>query len=158
MRKIRVYVDTSVFGGTQDNEFEKESLLFFEKVAKGEYLVLLSTETLREIRKAPNAVQAIWKKLSDDMVEILTNNAETEELSLKYIEANVLGLASRSDALHVAAATLAGADLVLSWNFKHIVNFNRIRGFNSVNMSLGLRVMTILSPMEVVGYETRKEL
>ena len=60
-----------------------------------------------------------------------------------------LGEASIGDALHVAVATVAGADLILSWNFKHIVNFSRIRGFNSVNVRMGYRAMTILSPKEV---------
>ncbi len=62
-----------------------------------------------------------------------------------------------ADAVHVAAATVAGADVILSWNFKHIVNFSRIRRFNSVNVALGYRTMTILSPMEVV-YEDEKEV
>jgi hypothetical protein len=57
----------------------------------------------------------------------------------------------------VAAATVAGADVILSWNFKHIVNFSRIRRFNSVNVALGYRTMTILSPMEV-AYEDEEEV
>jgi hypothetical protein len=61
----------------------------------------------------------------------------------------VLAQASITDALHVAAATVAGADLILSWSFRHIVNYNRIRGFNSVNIRMGYRAMTILSPREV---------
>ena len=71
------------------------------------------------------------------------------DLASEYIAAEVSGQASFSDALHVSAATVAGADLILSWNFRHIVNFNRIRGFNSVNFRFGYRTMTILSPKEV---------
>ena len=73
-----------------------------------------------------------------------------QELAEAYVRANVLAASSQNDALHVAAATAAGADLILSWNFKHIVNFSRIRGFNSVNVSLGYRTLTILSPLEVI--------
>ena len=76
-------------------------------------------------------------------------NDDVRDLAKEYLNCRILGEASLSDALHVAAATVAGADLIISWNFKHIVNFNRICGFNSINIRLGYRAMTILSPMEV---------
>jgi hypothetical protein len=156
MHKIRVYVDTSVFGGTQDEDFAEISKLFFKRVHEGSFVALLSTETLRELVKAPDAVQAVWKNLPSEAVEDLHINDEMQELAKSYIDANVLGQASEGDALHVAAATVAGADLILSWNFKHIVNFDKIRGFNSVNVSQGYRSLTILSPFEV-SYEEQNE-
>ena len=149
MRKIRVYVDTSVFGGVQDEEFSEASQRFFERVHKGEFVVLLSTVTLRELEKSPDAIKAVWQSLPAELVEILPINDDVQELSEAYLNADILTASSLNDALHVAAATTAGADLILSWNFKHIVNFSRIRGFNSVNISLGYRTMTILSPLEV---------
>ncbi len=149
MHRIRAYVDTSVFGGTQDEEFRETSRRFFERVHSGEFIVLLSSETIREIVKAPEAVKAVWRDLPPDAVEILSIDVEVEELADRYVSVEVLPSGSASDALHVASATVAGADLILSWNFKHIVNFNRIRGFNSVNVAHGYRSMTILSPLEV---------
>jgi len=149
MHRIRVYVDTSVFGGVIDEEFAEASKQFFERVHNDEFVVLLSTETLRELMKAPEVVQTVWKELNPESVEELTISPEVADLAKEYINANVLALASESDALHVAVATVAGADLILSWNFKHIVNFSRIRGFNSVNINQGYRAMTILSPLEV---------
>jgi hypothetical protein len=156
MHKIRVYVDTSVFGGTQDEDFAEISKLFFKRVHEGSFVALLSTETLRELVKAPDSVQAVWKNLPSEAVEDLHIDDEMQELAKSYIDANVLGQASEGDALHVAAATVAGADLILSWNFKHIVNFDKIRGFNSVNVSQGYRSLTILSPFEV-SYEEQNE-
>ncbi|MFZ1983776.1 MAG: hypothetical protein WAU91_05135 [Desulfatitalea sp.] len=149
MRRIRVYVDTSVFGGTQDEEFSEESRSFFSQVQAGKFSVILSEQTLRELSRSPDSVQAVWQNLPSDLVEDVTIDDEIGELAYAYIVAKVLGAASIGDALHVAAATVAGADLILSWNFKHIVNFNRIRGFNSVNIRMGYRAMTILSPKEV---------
>jgi len=113
-------------------------------------VVLLSSETLRELTKAPQAVQAVWQALPPEAVEVLAIDPETEQLAREYIRAKVLGESSESDALHVASASVAGADLILSWNFRHIVNFSRIRGFNGVNVDQGYGSMTILSPMEVV--------
>ena len=149
MRKIRVYADTSVFGGTQDNEFADISRRFFERVRKGAFRVLVSEETIRELSDAPPSVMEVWNSLSSEMLERVEIDDEVKHLAQAYLEAGVLGPASSSDAIHVAAATVAGADLILSWNFRHIVNFNRIQGFNGVNVSNGYRAMTILSPMEV---------
>ena len=149
MRKIRVYVDTSVFGGIQDEEFCEASRRFFKQVHEGEFVVLLSTVTLLELEKSPDVIKTAWQSLPADSVEILPIGSDVQELAEAYVNANVLAASSHNDALHVAAATVAGADLILSWSFKHIVNFNRIRGFNSVNVSLGYRTLTILSPLEV---------
>ena len=68
MRKIRVYVDTSVFGGTQDVEFAEPSNQFFKRVRKGEFLILLSPVTLQELSHAPESVQTIWLGLTMEQV------------------------------------------------------------------------------------------
>jgi len=149
VHKIRVYVDTSVFGGVEDEEFCDASRRFFGRVHDGEFVVLLSTITLRELEKAPDTAKTVWQSLPDESVEILSLGADVQELADAYIDAGVLTTSSLDDALHVAAATTAGADLILSWNFRHIVNFRRIRGFNSVNVNFGYRTLTILSPLEV---------
>jgi len=149
VHRIRVYVDTSVFGGTQDDEFIVASNDFFEQVRLGAYVVLLSDETQRELAASPEAVQDVWLDLPPASVELIGLDDEARSLADEYINARVLGEASIADALHVAAATVANADLILSWNFRHIVNYNRIRGFNSVNVRMGYRAMTILSPREV---------
>ena len=77
---------------------------------------------------------------------------EADALAQAYVDAGALGKASLEDALHVATATVAGADLILSWNFRHLVNYDRIRRLNAVNLMNGYRPMDIRSPMEV-GYE-----
>jgi len=149
MHKIRVYVDTSVFGGTSDDEFAEPSKLFFERVRRGEYTVLVSEPTFTELAGAPKAVKAFWNSLPAECIEEIHTDDEVRALAEAYIDAGVLGRSSAADALHVASASVAGADLILSWNFKHIVNFNRIRGFNGVNVTNGYRSMTILSPLEI---------
>jgi predicted nucleic acid-binding protein len=149
MRKIRVYVDTSVFGGVGDDRFADASRKFFARVAGGEFVVLVSPLTTAEIEGAPAEVSRALAGLTPDQVEAVAVSDEVRCLADEYLRAGVVGHDSLADATHVAAATVAGADLILSWNFKHIVNFNRIRGFNSVNLRLGYRTMVILSPQEV---------
>jgi len=58
------------------------------------------------------------------------------------------------DAEHVAMATVARADALISWNFRHIVRLDKIKAFNQVNLSKGYGILTILSPTELREYET----
>ena len=157
MHRIRAYIDNSVISGTQDEEFADASLRFFQLVRRGEFLVLVSPVTFRELGRAPGTVREFWGSVPPDCVEEVPVNVEVDALAEQYVRAGVLGRASTEDALHVAAATVAGADLILSWNFGDIVNFNRITGFNGVNVMNGYRSMTILSPREV-GHEEHEDL
>ena len=147
---IRAYVDTSVFGGVRDVEFAEVTKRFFEQVRRGAFVVLVSRLTTDELEEAPDEVSQLMRGLSPDQVEPVALNEEVRTLAEEYVKAGVLGEASIDDATHVAAATVAGADLILSWNFRHIVNFQRICGFNSVNTRNGYRSMVILSPREVI--------
>jgi predicted nucleic acid-binding protein len=150
MHKIRVYVDTSVFGGIQDEEFAAATGEFFRQVRQGAFVVLVSPMTTAELEKAPDGVRSVLRDLAENQVERIALTLEVEELAEDYVRAGVLGSASADDATHVAAATVAGADLIVSWNFRHIVNYSRIRGFNAVNVRNGYRIITILTPREAI--------
>lgn len=149
MHRIRVYVDTSVFGGMKDEEFGEATKQFFERVRRGRFLVLVSQVTADELADAPPAVQAVLMELPATCLEKVPAGKEALALATAYIEGAVLGPAHRADAIHVACATVARADLILSWNFKHIVNFDRIHKFNAVNLVLGYPQIEIRSPLEV---------
>ena len=145
-------METSVFGGVDDEEFADASRRFFERVRRGWCIPVVSEITYGELRDAPEAVQRVLQNIADQGLEEVPINAQVEELADAYIASKALGLASRVDAVHVAAATVGDADLILSWNFKHIVNYERIRVFNSVNMLNGYRLIDIRSPLEI-AYE-----
>ena len=70
-----------------------------------------------------------------------------------YIAENVVGKTRRDDCSHIALATINNADILVSWNFKHIVNVMRIRGYNAVNLKLGYSTIDIRSPKEIINYE-----
>lgn len=149
MRPIRTYVDTSVFGGANDEEFAEPSCRFFDRVAHGEFTVLISQLSLDELQPAPPAVKRVLEAIPSEHIERVNINEEAEMLAEAYIAAGVLSKKGRADALHIALATVARANLVLSWNFKHIVNFQRIQQFNSVNLANGYGLIDIRSPLEV---------
>lgn len=149
MYAIRVYVDTSVFGGVADEEFSEPSRRFFERLHCGEFSLVVSTEVLRELSVAPKIVRNEYDKIPRQSVESVPVSPEVEFLADAYVAAGVLGKASRSDAIHVAAATVAEVDLIVSWNFRHIVNFDRIGKYSAVNVLNGYRPIDIRSPAEV---------
>lgn len=75
------------------------------------------------------------------------------ELQQAYIAEGILTEKWYDDALHVALATVSGCDVIVSWNFKHIVNFKKIPLFNAVNVLKGYRPIAIHSPSEVIDHE-----
>ena len=150
MKKLRIYIDTSIIGGCLDEEFAEPSNALLEMARTGKVNLLLSELLAEEIREAPENVREILASLSGDFVEEFPITTEALELRGDYLRAGVLGAASADDALHVALATIAHAEMIVSWNFKHIVHYEKIRGFNAVNLLKGYPQIEIRSPREVV--------
>jgi predicted nucleic acid-binding protein len=133
----RIYIDTSVFGGYFDKEFEKETKHFFERILEKQIMIIVSEILELELYRAPNYIQDFFEALPDNLIERVELNNEARELSEKYISEKVVGKTSRADCQHIALATINKADVLASWNFKHIVNLERIRGYNSINFREG---------------------
>ena len=149
----RFYFDTSVFGGVFDKEFEEISLQLFERVKLGKIICVFSDLTETELVNAPENVRTFFKTLPGDYLERAFVNDEILTLALKYIEEKVVGQTSFDDCVHIATATINKVDLLVSWNFKHIVNVYRIRGYNSVNLRMNYSTLEIRSPKEIIEYE-----
>src|SRR6266487_3197956 len=125
----RFYFDTSVFGGIYDIEFEKETTLLFEKVSLGQIICIYSNLTESELSKAPEKIKDFFQNLKDEHKEVVSVTPEGLQLAQTYIAENVVGQTSIDDCIHIATATLNKVDVLVSWNFKHIVNVYRIRGY-----------------------------
>jgi predicted nucleic acid-binding protein len=146
----RIYVDTSVFGGYFEIEFEQWTKPFIEKFILGEYRLLYSQLTEIELKRAPKKVQNLVKSIPVDHLEFLPITIAADYLANKYLQENVVGNTSIEDCRHIAIATLNNADILASWNFKHIVNVTRIRGYNSVNYRYGHKILDIRTPREII--------
>ncbi len=146
---LRAYLDTSVFGGVYDAPFESASKALFRSVDTGRTIVMLGATTLAELSLAPERVRAVLAAVPRDRVVTCPITPAVEQLRDRYLLQKVLGPGSLDDATHVATATIHDADVVVSWNFKHIVNFDRIRLFNAINVGLGYKPLTIMSPLEL---------
>jgi len=147
--KRRIYTDTSAIGGCFDEKFAAESLKLFDRFRAGLDILVLSDLTLAEVEPAPQEIQDIVTGMPPDRIENVEFDQEASELADEYIRSQVISKRSLADAQHIATATVARVDVLVSWNFKHIVNLPRIQGYNSVNLRLGYPLLEIRSPQEV---------
>jgi len=150
MKKLRVYLDTSVLGGAFDVEFAEATLRLLEYVHRGRIIPLISQTLVAEIAKGPERVKQLLDDIPQDRAEIIRLTPDMVELQKAYLRARVVTAKYADDAYHVAQATLARSDVIVSWNFRHIVHPQRIKAFNAVNRALGYDIMVILSPSDLL--------
>lgn len=156
-QRLRIYLDTSVFGGCFDDSFRNSSTRLFQAIRRGSFTILLSEVVITELEQAPREVVNLAASLSEDYLELLDLTPPIIELRDAYLKAGIVGERYRADATHVAMATVARADAIVSWNFKHIVRLDKIKAYNQVNLQQGYGILTIVSPQEVV-YEDQEEI
>lgn len=149
---IRVYADTSVFGGVFDEEFKTASHRFFDEVRNGGFSLVTSAIVQDEIASAPPEVRDYFDEMLRfcDVAEV---SAHALDLRDAYLYSRIVSRKYSDDALHVAVATVSGCSLIVSWNFKHIVHFQKIPLYNAVNAIRGYHQVAIFSPLEVIRYE-----
>ena len=152
---IKVYVDTSVFGGCFDVEFEEWSNKLIEEFKAGLKVLVISDLTLKELEGAPPNVRNLVEEISRGHKEYVVLNNEARGLACHYIEEGVVSEGYLVDAQHIAIATVSRADVLVCWNFKHMVNLSKIRLYNSVNLKYEHPLLEIRSPREVL-YERQK--
>ena len=147
---LTLFLDTSVIGGYFDKEFEQDTRPLFQNIKDGKYIAFVSNLVRDELKKAPENVRNIMKELDYKLIEV---TPECKSLADEYIKEKVVGKTSKDDCVHIATATINNIDILVSWNFKHIVNVKRIRGYNFVNIKNGYRQLEIRNPKEVTIYE-----
>jgi len=146
---MRIYADTSVFGGPFDDEFRNASVRFFEHVRSGRIRLVLSAVVAVELQPAPQQVRDLFGQCLPD-AEVVEIEDQTIALQKAYIEAGILTERWSDDALHVALASVSRCDAIASWNFKHIVNYHRIPKYSAVNALHGLPPLRIHAPPELI--------
>lgn len=153
--KTRIYLDTSVIGGCLDHEFGFASNALFNEIKQGRFQAVISELVEEEIALAPKKVRNIISDEAEIKYEFLKENEEIVKLAENYLKAGIVGKPYFDDCRHVAIATYYNVDILVSWNFRHIVQFDKIRQFNAVNLLNGYRTIEIRSPMEVIHYEEK---
>jgi len=151
--KQRFYLDTSVFGGVFDKEFDEFTWQLFERIKLGKIICVYSELVETELVKAPKRVKEYFVGLPKKSLEKVEISDDILALATKYVDEKVVGATSFDDCIHIATATIHRADILVSWNFKHIVNVYRIRGYNSINLRMNYPSLEIRSPKEIINYE-----
>ena len=154
---MKVYSDTSTVGGCFDEEFAEWSNALFEEFKIGKKTLVLSDLTLQELEPAPQEVKDKLAEVPKKYQIAIGIIDEAFQLAETYINEGALTMKSFNDALHIALATIYNADVLASWNFKHIVNLNRIRLYNSINLKLGYRMIEIRTPREILEMPDNEE-
>jgi len=149
---MKIYADTSVFGGVFDEEFAQDSRQFFEDVLIGKFSLVISALVEQEIESSPELVRVNFMRFvsTSELAEI---SPAVLDLRDAYLSAGIVTPKSTDDATHVALATISQCEIIVSWNFKHIVHFQKIPKYNAVNALHGYRSINIYSPSEVISYE-----
>lgn len=150
--KQRIYIDTSIVGGYYDEEFKEATKKLFERLENNEIIFVVSDLLDLELINAPQHVREYLFKYDAIKFQRVELTEEAIKLANTYIDARVVGKTSLVDCRHIALATIYKVDVLASWNFKHIVNLDRIKGYNSVNLRLGYSMIEIRSPKDLVNY------
>ena len=149
MRQLRIYLDTSIIGGVFDREFMEPSKKLFEQIKSGHFKAGVSEVVNREIQKSPEKVKLFYKVISP-LLEKLPITRECLELREQYLEKGIVSKKYLDDALHVAVATVSNCDIITSWNFKHIVHYEKIYLYNAINKLNGFREIFINTPLKIL--------
>ena len=149
----RIYIDNSVISGYFDKEFEVATKRLFDRIIAKDFDIYFSKVNMAELSLAPKYIRDIKNLIPTDCYNYLDLSDEANILAETYINEKVLGQASMNDAYHIAIASVNRLDCLISWNFKHIVNFDKIKKFNSINLKLGYPLIDIRTPLEFFKYE-----
>lgn len=150
---LRIYIDTSVIGGCFDREFATWSNALMRDFRVGRLIPVLSDVTAAEVQSAPEAVRDLHQELLAIVEAVLPVTEGVLSLVAAYAARKILPAKYEADMRHISLATIAEVESLVSWNFKHIVRLEKIRLFNEVNIQLGYKPLSILSPREVTTYE-----
>jgi hypothetical protein len=105
-----------------------------------------------ELINVPERIRTLLNNYPKEKFQRVELSEESVKLANFYIEEKVVGKTSLEDCRHIALATINKVDVLASWNFKHIVNLDRIKGYNSVNLRLGYQMIEIRSPKDLINY------
>ena len=140
--------------GCLDDEFARASTALFDAFRAGADTVLVSDVLRLEVKRAPQTIREAIRDILDSVpvahIEHVMRGQAARELAEVYFKEKVISRKHVEDAWHIATATVSRANVLVSWNFKHMVNLGRIHGYNGVNLKLDYPFIEIRTPAEVL--------
>ena len=160
MRKLKIYLDTTVISYLYQQDAPdkmNDTLRLWEEIKQGLYEVYISNVALDEISKCKEPKLSILEKhLAEINFEYVSADKEVKELAGKFIDNNILTNKSIDDCRHIACAMINECDMIVSWNFKHIVNYKTIKGVKLLSVMTGYDEVAIYTPTILVEGEERE--
>jgi len=158
MRKPKLYLETSVWNFCfADDAPEKQAatLQFFEQIKQGAYDIFVSDMVFQEIARASGERGELLSQLLDEYrPKELEINPAVLQLTHQYLLQGVLPRSAEVDATHAAVATVYELEALISWNLRHLANFNKMAKINAVNLAQGYtKKLELITPLEVLNYE-----
>jgi len=155
MKRLRIYLDTSVIShldapDAPDKQEDTRSL--WNDIQDGKYEVYISPVDVLELERCSEPKRSgLERQLQAIPYTLLQETEEVIGLASQYLEAGVLRKKSFDDCQHIAYACVHNCDMIISWNFKHMVNYKTISGVKSVNALAGYKEMPIYTPTILIS-------
>jgi len=153
--KVKIYLDTSVISCLQVPETPErmaDTLRLWEDIKAGIYEVVVSDITIGEISECPEPKRSFMlNELKKIPLVVIEAEKKVEELSQEFIRIGILKEKYIDDCMHIATALLAKCDIIVSWNFKHIVNDKTIEGVKIISKTKGFDGIKIYCPSILIG-------
>ncbi len=154
-KKIRIYIETSIIShldATDRPDWMKETLLLWKELQAGRYEAVVGAPVMAELEKCHEPKRTfMFEQLDKIKFDLVAGTDESKRIASEYISLGGLPRKSRTDAAHIALATLANCDVIVSWNFSHIVNFKAMTAVDTVNTHERLKPIRIVSPTILLG-------
>ena len=153
LSKLRLYLDTTIPSyvfALDTPERMRLTQKFMALRWSPEYEMLVSDIVMDELMRAAEPKRTLlFEQIAG--LGLLPMTTAAEHLAQAYIRHKILPAGSLDDARHVALATLNHIDALVSWNFGHLVNVRRTMAINELHEQMGLRIIKIVTPEEVLG-------
>ena len=150
---MRLYLETSVLGAVTDREDPRRVAItqrLLRAVAVGDHEGVISNVVQEELERAPADLrEAILHEIRAIEFELAAEDAASRALFAAYQAVRIVPARFRNDLRHVAVATIARVEAIVSWNFRHLVNVRTRRAIHAVHLRLGYPLIEIVSPEEV---------
>lgn len=157
IRKLKIYLDTSAISYLDQQDAPErmaDTHRFWEKIKAGAFDIVLSDVTITEIDACSEETRAtLFRYLNEIEYELVEADARALEVASRFIGLGILLQKSFDDCQHIAVAITSGCDIIVSWNFKHIVNHKTMMGVKAVTALEGYDDVLIYTPPILTGGE-----
>ena len=154
MRNPKIYLDTSVISHLRQEDVPEkmnDTLVLWEEIKQGRYDAYISETTIAEVMEAHEPKRSIMLDYLEQIeYTILNVNDTVKEFASKLNDKGILSIKQFDDCLHIGCAVVYECNMIISWNFKHIVRVKTINGVRYISSILGYNDIGIYSPSMII--------